>query len=315
MLKQSELADYSLTSRVHSLPSFNLLGLECYIKRDDELSCAIAGSKIRKYSSIIPSLIQQKIEEAVIIGGANSNHVLGICQLLIETRIKPTLFLCKSHQKELKGNARLIQLLIPDESIYWIERSQWAEVESIAKAYVENQIGRGIKIIPEGGRMAEALPGALTLAYDITQNENKLGFQFDHVFIDSGTGMTAIGLILGFANLRHPAHIHVLQMADNETIFLEQLEIFFQLFKSKCPCHCPSNFSLSTPQGAKSFGSTTPSIFKFIQDFARAEGVLCDPIYNAKLFIEAKRIMREKNLRGRALIVHSGGTMSLNGFF
>ena len=79
--------------------------INCFVKRDDELGFGISGSKIRKYRSLIPWLIQKGIEEVVIIGSSCSNHVLGLSQLLIENKLKPTLFLKGDPSYSLKGIA------------------------------------------------------------------------------------------------------------------------------------------------------------------------------------------------------------------
>ncbi len=55
------LADYQLQSRTHLLKNFKNI----YIKRDDELSFGISGSKIRKYASLIPNLLRHSIDEAI----------------------------------------------------------------------------------------------------------------------------------------------------------------------------------------------------------------------------------------------------------
>ncbi|MBN9377701.1 MAG: pyridoxal-phosphate dependent enzyme [Chlamydiales bacterium] len=305
--------DYPLRSRIHPLKSYNTDDLQCYIKRDDELG--LMGSKIRKFSSLISYLIHNQIQKAVVIGGLNSNHVLGITQLLIENRISPQLFLCESHQPIEKGNALLTRQLIEAEQIHWIPRSQWSQINELAEEYAKEQKEKTF-VIPEGGCCFEAFPGALTLALDIVRNEHILGASFNHLFIDSGTGLTAIALLLGLAFLKHPAHLHIVLMAGNETEFRHKLEQYHQNFQylMKTPIPYPIDFSLQRPHKMKSFGSVSPSLFKTIQQIARSEGVFCDPIYNAKLFQEAARIIQEKQLHGRSLIIQSGGTLSLLGF-
>ena len=164
--------------------------------------------------------------------------------------------------------------------------------------------------------MPEAFPGALTLPCDIIHNEKKVGFSFQHFFVDSGTGLMAIGLILGLAFLEHPGHVHVILIAGQHNEFLEKLKFYHQHFCSLMDYNCPwpTRFSLDKPQQTKAFGATSPRIFNAIRQIAQDEGVLCDPIYNAKLFLEAKRKIKEEMLDGKALIIHSGGTLSLLGF-
>lgn len=314
-IKNYIFSDFPCHSRVHPLKSFATPQLKAYIKRDDELG--LSGSKMRKFSSLIAHMLQQKVDQAIVIGGANSNHILGISQLLIENGIEPKLFLCQARQETLKGNAVLTKLLVPESQIQWIERQQWPKAYDIAKAYVvEKSASKKIFIVPEGGCQPEALPGALTLVNDILQNEKQLGCQFDHLFIDSGTGMMAIALLLGLAFIRHQGCVHVVLMAGTEQEFLGKLKVYHEHFSSLMKQHCPwpIHYYLCKPHQARAFGSTTAKTFKAIEQIAQQEGVLCDPIYNAKLFLEAKRKIFEENLQGNALVIQSGGTLSLLGF-
>ena len=38
-------------------------GVNCYVKRDDELGCGISGSKLRKYASLLPFLMNKGITD------------------------------------------------------------------------------------------------------------------------------------------------------------------------------------------------------------------------------------------------------------
>lgn len=278
----------NLHSRVHPLRTFP----GCYVKRDDELGFGITGSKLRKYSTLVPYFISEQFDEVVVIGSAYSNHVMGITQLLIENGIKPILYLLGNADYPARGNLLFTKLLT--DSIRWVSREEWPHVEEIAR---NEQKGF---ILPEGGFIAQSLPGAMTLAQDIARNEKELGFSFDHVFIDAGTGLSAIGLILGGVR----ALVHVLLLADDEKTFLLKLHRF-----SKDP---HQHFVLHRPETARSFGSVNRTVLDEIQFLARHEGILTDPIYSAKLFFETRRVL--KDIEGKALIIHSGGAHSLHNY-
>src|SRR6185503_8985877 len=145
----------------------------------------------RKYSSLIPYLLENNYQETVVIGSAYSNHVLGISQLLIENRIKPTLFLLGDPNIKRQGNLLLTSLLVPESQMHWISRKDWPQVESIAAQYVQNN-DLPTLLIPEGAFLDAALPGALTLAVDVLRNEEENQQQFQHIFIDAGSGLSAI---------------------------------------------------------------------------------------------------------------------------
>jgi len=95
--------DFELHSRVHPVNE-NIGDGHFYIKRDDELSSGITGSKYRKFAGLIPFLIKNDFDEVVLIGGAQSNNVVGALQLLNENQIRSKLFLLESNENELKGN-------------------------------------------------------------------------------------------------------------------------------------------------------------------------------------------------------------------
>ncbi len=311
--KLASLADYNHYSRVHPLKSFPT---NCFVKRDDELGFGISGSKLRKYLSLIPFLENCKIQEAVLIGGAYSNNVLGLTQLLIERSIKPTLFLLGNGTSKKIGNYLLTSLFVPSSSIHWVARENWSQVEILATKYITQ---KDTIIIPEGALISEALPGAITLPLDVIRNEENLGSSFNHIFIEAGSGLTAIATILTFAWLEKETCVHVLLLADEQATFISKLKIFQKHFEQLVSQnlawkHIEMRFQLHVPTTAKSFGSVNKTILHEIKHIAKTEGFLTDPIYSAKLFMEARKIIKKQRLKGNSLIVHSGGSLTLMGF-
>jgi len=309
-------ANYPVTSRTHPLKSFNTSTCACYVKREDELGFGISGSKIRKYRTLIPYLLSQNIGEVIVIGGAFSNNVLGITQLLIENGITPTLFLRGEPIQKPKGNALFIQLLVDPSLIHWISRKEWPDVQQHISQYIQSHTSTSFFVLDEGASVKEALPGVLTLPLDILQNESDLNKQFNHLFLDVGTGLTAIALLLGYAWIEKTTHFHLLLLADTAENFVEQLKLFHHGFEEllNCSCPYPENYTLHIPQQAASFGSTTKGLFNEIRKIASQEGFFTDPIYSGKLFLESKRLIDEMELSGEALIIHTGGCLTLAGF-
>ncbi len=312
------LAPYPLHSRIHPLKTFGDSQTPCFVKREDELGFGISGFKIRKYSSLIPHLLANKITEAILIGGAYSNNIVGLTQLLIENSIQPMLFLHGDTETKKIGNFLLSSLMVSNDSIHWINRNEWPNVQEIAELYAKKQ-SKQTMIIQEGASVAESLPGALTLALDILNNETQLGTTFDHIFIDSGTGMMAGATVLAFAWLKKTTNIHVVLMAEDETEFLETLSNLKTQFESligaqlKLP-YIKEKLKLYRPNTGRSFGSANKTIFEEIRRIIRTEGFLTDPIYSVKLFLESRRIIAGENIKGNCLLIHSGGGLTLMGF-
>ncbi|WP_392537035.1 1-aminocyclopropane-1-carboxylate deaminase [Legionella sp. 227] len=296
---------WNLSSRVHHLNHFPNDEVDCYVKRDDELGCGISGSKLRKYASLFPFLIEQGIQHLIIIAGPQSNNLLAALQLAREFKLKVTAFLIKPWKLELHGNYKLSRLFLDEQEIVWISRDEWSQVNELASHHLLTLKEKGF-VLQEGASVPEAMSGALTLADDIILNERTLGFKFQHIFIDAGTGFSAAGLLNGLNRSHHSAQVHVLLLADNESIFRCKLKQWIGFI--------PQNVFCFYPTTAKAFGSVNQTIKNEVKRMAREEGILADPIYAAKLFYESRKYIETQQLKGKALIIHSGGTLTMPGF-
>ena len=308
------LCDESLLfhARIHPLLDENYPNT--WVKREDESGFGISGSKKRKYASIIPYLKKNNFDCVGIIGGSNSNNIIGLIQLLTENHFPFKVFLKTNNATQNNGNAFLLSLLMDRDKIIWINPSEWENVEKIACNSLSTEF-LNYKIIPEGASCKEALPGAISLAADIIQNEKNSGLNFNHIFIDAGTCLMAIALILEFSRLKKNTIIHVVQMADDETYFHKQLFKIMEWGRDfDLNYSIPSNYLIYKPFTAKSFGSVNKTILTKTKEYAQKYGILTDPIYSTKLFISALDIIKTHKLKGNKLIIHSGGGMGLFGF-
>ncbi len=307
---------YPVTSRIHALRSFSpSSATRCYIKRDDELGWGISGNKFRKYRMLIPQLLAQGYREVVVIGGPFSNHVLAICQLLLENGLTPTLFLRGLPPQKKIGNYLMLHMLLPETAFHFVPKAQWAQLDAHIAAYVAEKTGVGI--LPEGGALFSAFTGALTLPLDILNNEQEAGQAFDHIFLDVGTGYCAAACLLGWAFIHKRTTCHLAILGGTTADFYQQLHQLHAAFEIwlgvKCPF--PDNFHCYPSELAPAFGSTNRQLFHFVIQTARNEGVFLDPIYSGKLFFLAKQLMQDPGrLTGNVLVVHSGGALTLAGF-
>lgn len=296
---------WNLSSRVHKLNHFPNEGVQCYVKRDDELGCGISGSKLRKYSSLMPYLMGNGVKHLFIIAGPQSNNLLAALQMAREFQFKVTALLLKPRNQVIQGNFRLSSLFLHKDEIIWIDRDSWSEVEDIAYKHLKTLNEPGY-VLKEGASVAEAMTGAMSIAHDIQDNEQRLGLRFQHIFIDAGTGFSAAALIKGMTDLKHTADIHVLLLADDEETYRQKLTNWIGEIPAKSHCF--------SPKTAKSFGSVNKEIKQEIRRMAYEEGILADPIYAAKLFHESRRYIEDKGLTGNVLLIHSGGTLTMAGF-
>ena len=310
---QSCSRDLLYTSRIHPLPSFCRPFCNVYIKREDESGFGISGYKKRKFASLLPFLIKNEIEEVILIGGAYSNHIVGILQLLNEHRISYQLVLKEPGKRETRGNAFLLALLNSSEKVHWIPASQWITHPDYARSLIQNPKQF---LIPEGGLCREAWPGLATLWHDIQINQKALGKTFDHLFIDAGTGLSAAVLQALCALESSPPKLHIVLMAEGEEAYSKiygQVISWLKEF-SNLKVDLDYKANLYRPHSAASFGSVNSTVKAFCKKLAKEEGLLCDPIYATKLLMQAQHVIDSQKLSGEILVIHSGGGTGLMGF-
>lgn len=313
--------DFIFHSRVHSLSHF---GEHVYVKREDESGFSCSGTKKRKFASLIPYLIKHQVQLALLVGGANSNHIVALAQLLLEHQIPFHLFLKQSNQPYVQGNAFLLKLLTDGGNITWVPHESWEQVNEIATEYGK-RTSQNSMLIPEGGKCKGAVAGAATLMLDIMKNEEKWLVEgnnpktqgsFEHIWIDSGTALTAAVLVATNLILKRSSQVHVVLMAGDSTYFAESYRQIADWLAATLNINVPdlAQCLLHFPVTGKSFGSTNAQVRKAIVHFARSEGLLTDPVYTAKLFLTARDEISSGKYEGSHLIIHSGGGTGLMGF-
>lgn len=317
-LSQIPQEDYPKHSRVHAIPFLSDEKRNFFIKREDELGFFTSGSKIRKWRTLIPALIQERVETAILIGSCQSNNVLGLTLLLKEKGIKPLPILLLPYDHPPQGNRLFIELSLGETKPIYLKRAEWSNVDVIAKSLQEKLADEGVKaaIIPEGSYMEDAFYGALTLALDILQNEKDHGIHFDHIFIDAGTGLQAAALILGLGFLNHKARVSVLLLHEDKERFKNELARWEAVLQKKAGIKkkLTLNFHTFFPKGQRGFKPLEGKRLKNIVHFASQTGVWTDPLYSGRLIQEAPLEAQEEGMQGNVLLVHTGGLSSLFGF-
>lgn len=316
-------SEYNLYTRIQPVNSYiQASNTKILIKREDELSAGISGSKYRKFASLIPFFQANNFDEIAVIGGAYSNNVVATLQLLNENRIAYKLFLLESHQHKPAGNLLWIKMLSDKKNITWIKREDWKDVEIIAESYAHeayNNHGKKVFVLKEGGAVKEALPGAMSIAADILQNEKEHNISFEHIFIDCGTATSAIGLILGLQYLDSckNRNIYITLIAGDEAVFLLQLEKFTKGIQEYTGITLAErNWVLHflKPATASSFGAINATVLEETIKIAKTEGILMEPMYSVKHFFTAKKHIEKENLQGNILVINNGGSLGLAGF-
>lgn len=280
------------------------------LKREDDLW--LGGNKLRKAAGLIPWLRQQACQTVALIGGAYSNHVVAMAQLLPQYGFGVHAFLRGEPTLRPVGNQYLLQHLLPQDAVHWVPRAIWP---SVATQVADWAVAHGAVDIPEGGSLPAAAAGAATLATDIWANETLLPAPADHLWLDAGTGLTAAATLLTDALQRPERQYHVVLLAGDAHSFRAQLAQTAEWLEAVLgtPLPIPKRLHIHIPTLAPRFGQVTPTVRAFCQGYGRQTGILPDPIYTAKLLHTLEEAMATGDYEGSHLAVHSGGQVALLG--
>jgi 1-aminocyclopropane-1-carboxylate deaminase len=319
----------SLHSRLTKLSiksSSHYLGLsstdDIWVLRDDELR-GFWGSKARKYHSIIKHCREHGITRIIATGGVNSNNLAAAAIFCREAGIRFTAFAVRDHHDDSQsmiGNRMLLRVATKPEDLILIDRAERCTVSASMRRMASQLETEGTQslVLEEGGGCVEAVPGAMTIAEEFTRPRSEWDDQrpADHIFIDSGTALSAASLAAAMSRWpgKSIAKLHVIQMAG----FDEQIAQAFTSWVTPATGVTWNDVSGFTriyrPAKPRSYGSTNAEVFKFIQYMAREHGILSDPVYSAKMFMRAFELIKGQNLKGRIVLIHTGGVSGLMGY-
>lgn len=307
IIAQACLPELLQSSRIHKVNSyFNHENV--YMKRDDELGLGIGGSKARKFASLLFKICQQNPELVIVEGSLNSNNVLGITALLNSYGFNIALALPKSHSPNI-GNALWVSQLV--------EKNQIIEIGSIqeeTREYYEESFGvENIFIIREGACQIESIPGLLTLGQEILDFEQSDKIEFDNLFIDSGTGITAISTYIAMELHNRLPNYFITLIAGSSDYFFDTAESMIHRFNRLYDQNISlkmDKFTFLLSPTAKSFGSINTSIKKEWKQIMHKLGFPIDLTYTAKHLYTIKNNLSNLDNLSKNLVVNCGSWLS-----
>ncbi|MFC7489116.1 MULTISPECIES: 1-aminocyclopropane-1-carboxylate deaminase [unclassified Knoellia] len=212
-MKLHEFPRHPLTfgpSPVHRLDRLtaHLGGAEVWAKREDVNSgLAYGGNKIRKLEYIVPDVLASGADTLVSIGGVQSNHTRQVAAVAAHLGLKVRLVQEKwvpwdDPVNDKVGNILLSRMMGADVRLDTAGfdiaiRPSWQD----ALREVE-QSGGTPYAIPAGA--SEHRLGGLGFAnwaFEVAEQEERLGVHFDTIVVCTVTGSTHAGMVAGFAAL------------------------------------------------------------------------------------------------------------------
>jgi L-cysteate sulfo-lyase len=285
--------------------SAELGGPRIWVKRDDLTGLGGGGNKVRKLELLLAAARADGADVVLTAGAVQSNHArltaaacarLGLaCELWLIRRVPG-----RHAHYERSGNVLLDRLL--GAAVHLIPGDEDPEVAAERHADELRAAGRRPYVIPAGGSNALGARGYVACARELlAQAEVELGL----VVVAAGSGGTLAGLAAGLGAAGWAGRlVGVSVSAPAAEARARAARIVGELHGAPA-----ATFTVDDRFVGAGYGIPTDAGRAAMCRFARAEGLLLDPVYTAKA--AAGRLALAPAATGDVLFVHTGGVPAL----
>jgi D-cysteine desulfhydrase len=316
-----ELPRYTLfekPSPVQRLAAFSRLlgpGVDVWIKREDLLSLAFGGNKLRNLEFLVGAALAEGADTLVTSGRRWSNH----CRLTAAAGAKAGLavhLVLSGPPADPPGpGARLAEIF--GASVHQLATADRDEREEAVARVVADLTAAGHRpsVIGVGGSGLPGTYGQFDAANELFGQLNALGVVPRALFLPSATGGTQAGLVVAngeAAGVDGPI-VGVL-VARPESELRPSIEAQVAgLTRLVGGAPIPTDaIVLDGSQLGEGYGRPNAAAEEAMRLLARSEGILVDPIYTAKALAALVARARSGELDGQTVVFwHAGGTPGL----
>jgi 1-aminocyclopropane-1-carboxylate deaminase len=308
----------------------HLGGAQIWTKREDcNSGLAFGGNKIRKLEYIVPDVVDSGADTLVSIGGYQSNHTRQVAAVGAKLGLKVRLVQERwvdwdDPVYDKVGNILLSRIMGADVTLdpagFDIGiRKSWQEA-------LDDVAASGGKPYPIPAGASEHRLGGLGFvnwAYEVAEQEKRLGVFFDTIVVCTVTGSTHAGMIAGFAALEeaggHPRRL--IGIDASATIEKTRDQV------GRIARHTADLIGLGRELRAEEivvlegwagdrYGIPVESTVQAIRLSGRLEGMIIDPVYEGKSMAGLIDLVTsgEVGTDSTVLYAHLGGQPALSAY-
>ena len=288
-------------------------GKNIWVKRDDLCGVALGGNKVRKLEFLLAEAQAQGCDTVFTTGGAQSNHAMITAACASRLGMKCILLLKQRGVTEKKGT--LILNDIYGAEVRFVDTDDYQDIYDEMARLTEELAKEEHKAfaIPVGGSTGLGAVGYDKCVREIAVSTMAEGFRPGAVISATGSGGTTAGLLVGAKRFLPGTKVIGMMVDDDDFASIvpqlareaaDILEFDLQLEEKDLELIPAWGAGYAIPNGAD-----TP----YIEEMARLEGILLDPVYTGKAWaqllrqVESGYFEEEDNL----VFVHTGGAAAL----
>ena len=288
-------------------------GKNIWIKRDDLCGVALGGNKVRKLEYLLAEARAQGCDTVFTTGGAQSNHAMLTAACAAKLGMKCILILKQRGVTDRKGNLILDEIY--GAEVRFMDTDSYDDIYGEMRVVAEELAREGHKsyLIPCGGSNPLGALGYVNCVREFTQQAEAAGVKLGHIISATGSGGTTAGLLLG-AKLYQPG-VKVTGMGVDDDPFEEIVPALAAQSAALLDGELPrsdDDFQMVYHLGA-GYAIPNSEDTPYIEELARLEGILLDPVYTGKAWSGMLKLLRKGYFDGQddLLFVHTGGAAAL----
>ena len=288
-------------------------GRNIWIKRDDLCGIALGGNKVRKLAYLLADAQAQGCDTVFTTGGAQSNHAMLTAACASHLGMKCILLLKQRGVTEQRGN--LILNRIYGAEVRFVDTDSYDDIYAEMVRLTEELARDGHKAysIPVGGSVPLGSLGYADCVQELTEQAAAVGAAIGHIVSATGSGGTTAGLLVGAKLYLPEAKVTGMGVDDDPfekivpTIAAGSAELLEIPFK-----RTPDDFEMIYHVG-DGYAIPNPEDTPCIEELARTEGILLDPVYTGKAWAGMLKALQKGYFEGDGdiVFVHTGGAAAL----
>lgn len=307
------------------------LGVNLYIKRDDQTGLALGGNKTRKLEFIIADAMAQGADSILTWAGAQSNWCRQIAAAARRVGIQPFLVIFKRPglPAEVDGNLLLDELFGADITVFELEKgASISELERVQK-YVDVVASRAKEsrrkpyLAPIGGSRSEGSMrdpwgaiGYVGALVELTEQAQEQHLTFDHLVLATSSGSTHAGLLAGARLLDSRTTITGISLSEtSEEIarVVRRIGTHALEFMGAEPRRKLGEITVLDDYVGGGYGILDAPTARAVALVAQKEGILLDPVYTGKAMAGLLDLCARGYFRPgeNVVFLHTGGTPAL----
>ena len=282
------------------------LGIELYVKREDQSGLGLGGNKARQVEVLLADAVARGAEVVLTTAGAQSNFCRAFAAGAARLGLRCILLLRGDGRAAPAGNL-LLDMLFGAE-VHWIDTADPYDPAVLGRLQALAAVAGGptwiVQLPGAAGPLAAA--AAAGLALEIAEQ-----CEPEAVWLAAGSGLTAAGLVLGCEALGLPARVHVVSVqqprAFIEPLIRHRAEEAAALLGLDVRL-APDRLAVDDGWIGPGYGQPSRAALDALTLAARLEGWVLDPVYTGKALAALIASARPGE---RAVFVHSGGAPAL----